>query len=64
MPTFGEVPNSSYNWSDEKIAYVLTYIRQEWGNKSGPISADEVSAVRKSMGDHKEMSEDVLMASK
>ena len=64
MPVFGQVAGSAYNWNDDRIAAVLTYVRQEWGNKSGPISADEVSAVRKSMGDHKEMSEDVLMASK
>ena len=64
MPTFGEVPNSSYNWSDEKIAYVLTYIRQEWGNKSGPITAAQVAAVRAKDGAHKPMTEPDLMSMK
>jgi mono/diheme cytochrome c family protein len=57
MPVFGQVAGSAYNWNDEKIAAVLTYVRQEWGNKAGAVSADEVSAVRKALGDRKEMSE-------
>jgi mono/diheme cytochrome c family protein len=64
MPVFGQVSGSAYNWSDEKIAAVLTYVRQEWGNKAGPISADEVSAVRKQTGDRKEESESELQAIK
>ena len=39
MPSFGP---SGFNLSDEKIAAVLTYVRQEWGNKSGAITADQV----------------------
>jgi len=57
MPVFGQVAGSAYNWSDEKVAAVLTYVRQEWGNKAGAVTADEVSAVRKSLGDRKEFSE-------
>jgi mono/diheme cytochrome c family protein len=58
MPVFGQqVTGSAYNWSDEKIAAVLTYVRQEWGNKGGPIAADDVTAVRKAVGDRKEESE-------
>ena len=55
MPVFGQVAGSAYNWNDAKIAAVLTYVRQEWGNKGGPITADEVAAVRSAMGDRKEM---------
>ena len=44
MPAFG--PGSAYNWNDEQISYVLTYIRQEWGNDAGPISVTEVTGVR------------------
>ncbi len=33
--------------NDQKIADVLTYIRQEWGNKAGPVSAEGISALRK-----------------
>ena len=65
MPVFGQqVTGSAYNWSDEKIAAVLTYVRQEWGNKAGPITADQVAAVHKSVGDRKEMSQAELEAVK
>jgi mono/diheme cytochrome c family protein len=64
MPVFGQVAGSAYNWNDEKIAAVLTYVRQEWGNKAGPVTADEVAAVRKADGDRKEMSESELNAIK
>jgi mono/diheme cytochrome c family protein len=58
MPVFGQqVTGSAYNWSDEKIAAVLTYVRQEWGNKGGPVSAADVTAVRTAVGDRKEESE-------
>jgi mono/diheme cytochrome c family protein len=33
--------------NDQKIADVLTYVRQEWGNKAGPVSAEGVAALRK-----------------
>ena len=61
MPVFGKVAGSGYNWSDEKIAAVLTYIRQEWGNKSGPISTELVTAVRTKEGDRKEWSAEELL---
>ena len=35
--------------TDQKIADVLTYIRQEWGNKGGPVSAEGVAALRKEL---------------
>jgi mono/diheme cytochrome c family protein len=44
MPGFG--PGGGFNWSDDKIAAVLTYIRQEWGNKAGPIATEKVTAIR------------------
>jgi mono/diheme cytochrome c family protein len=64
MPIFGQVSGSAYNWSDEKIAAVLTYVRQEWGNKSGPIAVDDVAAARKATGDRKEETESELNAIK
>ncbi|MEM7146082.1 MAG: c-type cytochrome [Verrucomicrobiota bacterium] len=33
--------------TDEKIAAVLTYIRNTWGNSSHPVSTDDVAAFRK-----------------
>ncbi len=31
---------------DDQIANVLTYVRQEWGNKAPPVSAETVAKVR------------------
>jgi mono/diheme cytochrome c family protein len=64
MPVFGQVAQSAYNWNDQKVAAVLTYVRQAWGNKSGPITVDQVAAVHKAVGDRKEMSEAELNAIK
>lgn len=44
MPAFGA--GTSYNWSDDKIAYVLSYIRSEWGNEAGLITVEQVTTVR------------------
>ncbi len=32
--------------SDEDLAAVVTYIRNSWGNKAGPVTAEEVQKVR------------------
>jgi mono/diheme cytochrome c family protein len=61
MPVFGQVTGSAYNWSDDKIAAVLTYVRQEWGNKGTAVTADQVTAIRNADGMRKEMSEPELM---
>jgi len=57
MPVYGRVQNSAHNWSDQKIAAVLTYVRQEWGNKADPISEEDVAAVRKDLGNRESMTE-------
>ena len=44
MPAFGA--GTSYNWSDDKIAYVLSYIRSEWGNEAGIIEVAAVTTIR------------------
>ena len=44
MPAFGL--GSAYNWNDERISHVLTYIRSEWGNEAEPISVEQVTAIR------------------
>ena len=61
MPVFGKVAGSGYNWSDEKIAATLTYIRQAFGNTAGAITAEEVAKVHTATGDRKEMSEAELL---
>jgi mono/diheme cytochrome c family protein len=38
--------------SDTKIADVITYIRQEWGNKGGPVSAAQIAGLRKELASH------------
>jgi hypothetical protein len=40
--------------TDAKIADVLTYIRSDWGNKGGPVSAAQVAALRKELAGHPE----------
>jgi mono/diheme cytochrome c family protein len=35
--------------NDQKIADVLTYVRQEWGNTGGPVGAEGVGALRKEL---------------
>ncbi|MEX2044600.1 MAG: cytochrome c, partial [Opitutus sp.] len=44
MPPAG--PGSGFNLSPERIAAVLTYVRQEWGNQAPAVSAEKVSEVR------------------
>jgi len=62
MPSFGQVPGSGYNWSDERIAAVLTYIRQEWGNDATPIETATVAAIRAEIPARAEWSEAELLA--
>ncbi len=60
MPRIGKVSESGYNWSDERIAAVLSYIRQEWGNKGSAITPEQVTAIHTKEGDRKEWSSDEL----
>jgi mono/diheme cytochrome c family protein len=61
MPSFGKVAGSGYNWSDDKIAAVLTYIRSEWGNEAGPITPEQVAAIHGKEGDRKAYTQDELL---
>jgi mono/diheme cytochrome c family protein len=38
--------------NDAKIADVLTYIRQEWGNTAGPVAPEGIAALRKELAGH------------
>lgn len=38
--------------NDAKIADVLTYIRQEWGNKGAPVTPEGIAALRKELANH------------
>lgn len=38
--------------TDAKIADVITYVRQEWGNTGGPVAAEGIAALRKELAGH------------
>jgi len=58
MPSFG---TSGFNWNDEKIAEVLSYVRQEWGNQAPPVDAAKVAQVRQQVGERKEWTQEELL---
>jgi mono/diheme cytochrome c family protein len=37
---------------DQKVADVLTYERHEWGNTGGPITKEQIAALRKELASH------------
>src|SRR5436190_13658353 len=38
--------------TDAKISDVLTFVRQEWGNKGGPVTTEGIAALRKELANH------------
>ena len=40
--------------TDQKIADVLTYVRNEWGNKASNVTAEQIAALRKELASHPE----------
>lgn len=61
MAPNGKVPGSGFQLSDEKIAQVLTYIRQEWGNQAPPVSAEKVTEIHTKEGAHPQFVPDDLL---
>jgi mono/diheme cytochrome c family protein len=43
MPPWGP------NLNDKKIAYIMTYVRQAWGNAASPVTPDQVAAAREEL---------------
>ena len=39
---------------------MLSYVRQEWGNTAGPITTEQVAAIRAKEGEHKPWTSDEL----
>jgi mono/diheme cytochrome c family protein len=37
---------------DQKVADVLTYVRQEWGNKGTPVTKEQIADLRKKLAGH------------
>ena len=46
----GGMPRFNTTYSDQDIASILTFVRQEWDNDSPPVTAEEVAAVRANYG--------------
>lgn len=44
MPAFGE--GGGFNWNDERVANVLSYIRHEWGNSASLVDKAKVTEIR------------------
>lgn len=61
MPGFGQVARSPFNWDDAKIAQVLTYIRQSWGNSRPPVTAENVARIRREIGDRDPWTQEELL---
>jgi mono/diheme cytochrome c family protein len=55
----GKMPAFSDRLSDEDIAAVAQYIRNNWGNHFGPVTPGDVSSVRELM---KKASDDAAKA--
>jgi mono/diheme cytochrome c family protein len=52
-----------FNFNDAKISYVLTYVRQDFGNKAPPVTIEKVAAVRAQTAAHSaEFTETELLA--
>ena len=45
-PTGPGMPSFAWKLNDEQVANVLTYIRNNWGNRAPAVSADEVAKIR------------------
>jgi len=45
-PTAPGMPAFGWKLSDDQIAAILSYIRNDWGNAANPVASSDVSAVR------------------
>ena len=45
----GGMPSFQAIYSDEEIAAVASFVRQNWDNDAGPVSPEQVAAVRESL---------------
>ncbi len=48
-PTAPAMPSFGWRLDDAQVASVLTYIRNAWTNAASPVSAEQVSAVKKQL---------------
>jgi mono/diheme cytochrome c family protein len=54
----GGMPTFATSLNDEKLAEILSYVRQAWGNQAGAVSSEEVKAVRAQSGAANSMDSD------
>jgi mono/diheme cytochrome c family protein len=52
-PTPSAMPAFAWKLSNDEIAAVATYVRNAWGNQASPVSASDVSKMRKSINAEK-----------
>lgn len=45
-PSFQSMPSFAWKLDDQQVADVATYIRNSWGNRAPPVTADQVSDLR------------------
>lgn len=62
----GNYNNAMTGWgnqlNDEQIAAIMTYVRGSWGNTGGPVTAEDVAAVRAKYTLGRQLTFDELMA--
>ena len=59
MPAFGP---GGFGWGDDKIAFVLSFVRQSWGNTGPAITPEKVTEIRTKVGQRKPWTEAELQA--
>lgn len=48
-PTEPSMPSFAWKLNDQQVADLLTYVRNNWGNRAGPVSTNDVAKVRASL---------------
>ncbi|HWX90304.1 MAG TPA: cytochrome c [Rhizomicrobium sp.] len=48
-PTGPAMPSLAWRFSDEQVANILTYVRNNWGNQAPAVSAETVGRIRSSL---------------
>jgi mono/diheme cytochrome c family protein len=44
------MPSFAWKLNDQQIADVATFVRNSWGNRAPPVSADQVADLRSKIG--------------
>jgi len=49
-PSFQTMPSFAWKLNDQEVADVATYVRNSWGNRAPPVTADQVADLRGKLG--------------